>query len=52
MTIWTTAKDLHRILDEEWEGKVITIGYEKIRNLVDNNVAFWNFYANDLLNRN
>jgi hypothetical protein len=52
MTIWTTAKDLHRILDEEWDGKVKTIGFKQIRNLVDNNVAFWNFYADDLLNRN
>ena len=34
MTIWTTAKDLHRILDEEWEGK----NSEKLFNKTINNL--------------
>ena len=52
MTLWTTAKDLNRVLNEAWEGKVRTIGFDKMRKLVDDNHAFWNFYSQDLLTRN
>ena len=52
MTLWTTASDLNRVLDEAWEGQVKTIGYDKMRKLIDDNTAFWNFYSNDLLSRN
>ena len=51
MTIWTTANDLHRVLDEAWDGMVKTVGVKEIRKLVDSNVAFWNFYSEDLLKR-
>lgn len=52
MTIWTTANDLHRVLDEAWAGRVNVIGYEQIRKLVDKNDAFWQFYTADLMGRN
>jgi hypothetical protein len=52
MTILTTANDLHRILDEAWQGKVRTIGFNEIKRLVDKNDAFWQFYSDDLLARN
>lgn len=48
MTIWTTANNLHRVLDEAWDGMVKTIGSKEIRKLVDDNVAFWQFYSEDL----
>ena len=52
MTLWTTANDLNRVLDEAWDGKVRTIGFDKMRKLVDDNIAFWKFYEDDLLTRN
>jgi hypothetical protein len=49
MTIWTTANSLHRVLDEAWDNQVNTMGAKEIRKLIDSNVAFWQFYSEDLL---
>ncbi len=54
MTLWTTANGLTRVLDEEWnstEQRVVTIGIGKIKKRFNDNLAFWNFYSEDLLNR-
>lgn len=41
--VYTTAKSLHFYTDSEmFKGKVKCVGYNEIRGLVDNNVAFWN----------
>jgi hypothetical protein len=42
LLIVTTAKDLHHFTkDEMFLGRVRVIGYEKLRDLVDNNKLFW-----------
>lgn len=47
MTIFTTAKDLHYALDG-FNGEVRTLGYQKIKKLVDGNIPFWKAYAQSL----
>ena len=40
--VFTTAKSLHFYTDQEmYKGKVKCIGYQDLRNLLDNNLKFW-----------
>ena len=48
--IFTTAKGLHHYTDhEKYRGKVKCFGYDEIRSLVDNNLHFWNFVRDQVL---
>lgn len=50
MLIVTTADGLHHFTDNEmYENKVRCIGYKQLRELVDNNLIFWNSFR-QLLN--
>lgn len=50
MLIITTADGLHHFTNNEmYENKVRCIGYKQLRELVDNNLLFWNSFRN-LLN--
>jgi hypothetical protein len=48
--VFTTAKGLHHYTDhEKYRGKVKCFGYDEIRSLVDNNLHFWNFIREEVL---
>jgi len=48
--VFTTAKGLHYYTDhEKFRGMVKCYGYEDIRSLVDNNLHFWNFIREQIL---
>lgn len=48
--IFTTAKGLHHYTDhEKFRGMVKCYGYDDIRSLVDNNLHFWNFIREEIL---
>lgn len=52
MLIITTADGLHHFTDNEmFKNKVRCIGYKQLRELVDNNINFWNSFR-ELLNIN
>lgn len=47
MLIITTAAGLHYFTDQEmFQGKVRCLGYDQLRELVDNNLNFWNEFRN------
>lgn len=47
MLIVTTAEGLHHYTDNEmFRNKVRCIGYKQLRELVDNNINFWNSFRN------
>jgi hypothetical protein len=47
MLIITTAKGLHYFTDNEmFQNKVRCIGYEDLRDMVDNNLLFWDSFRN------
>lgn len=41
LTLFTTAKDLHPVLENFKNDNFITHGYESLRKFLDNNEAFW-----------
>jgi hypothetical protein len=48
--VFTTAKGLHYYTDhEKFRGMVKCYGYDDIRSLVDNNLHFWNFIREQIL---
>jgi hypothetical protein len=48
--VFTTAKGLHYYTDQEkFRGMVKCYGYDDIRSLVDNNLHFWNFIREQIL---
>ena len=48
--VFTTAKGLHHYTDhEKFRGMVKCYGYDDIRSLVDNNLHFWNFIREEIL---
>jgi hypothetical protein len=48
--VFTTAKGLHYYTDhEKFRSMVKCYGYEDIRSLVDNNLHFWNFIREQIL---
>ncbi len=48
--VFTTAKGLHHYTDhEKFRGMVKCYGYDDIRSLVDNNLHFWNFIREQIL---
>lgn len=50
MTIFTTADDLHEEVNKEmYMNKVRTIGYKNLKQLVDDNVAFWSQFRDALM---
>lgn len=53
MTVFTTAKDLHRIVSEEmyWD-RVRTVGYDDLRKLIDGNLAFWDLFRLEMQRKN
>ena len=52
MFVFTTANGLHHFTDNEmYENKVKCIGYDQLRDLIDNNMSFWNTFR-ELLNIN
>jgi len=50
MTIFTTAKDLHYTLQESFGNQIIVRGYSDLKNLLNDNDAFWELYAESLMN--
>lgn len=47
MLIITTAKGLHHFTDNEmYKNKVRCLGYDELRQLVDNNLLFWDSFRN------
>lgn len=51
MLIVTTAKGLHHFTDNEmFKNKVRCIGYDDLRQLVDNNINFWNKFRDLVFN--
>ena len=49
MTLITTAKGLHqKIADEMYNGRVRTLGFNDLRKLVDNNLAFWELFRAEM----
>lgn len=48
--VFTTAKGLHHYTDhEKFRGMVKCYGYDQICSLVDNNLHFWNFIREEIL---
>ena len=48
--VFTTAKGLHYYTNQEkFKGMVKCYGYNEIRSLVDNNIHFWNFIREQIL---
>lgn len=48
--VFTTAKGLHHYTDhEKYRGTVKCFGYDEICSLVDNNLHFWNFIREEVL---
>jgi hypothetical protein len=53
MTVFTTAKDLHVVIAEEmYNGQVRTVGYNDLRGLLDNNMAFWDTFRAQMQKQN
>ena len=49
MIVFTNAKSLHWVTEQRvFSGRVKSLGYAEISNLIDNNVVFWN-NLNDLI---
>ena len=45
MLVITTAKGLHHFTDNEmFLNKVRCVGYEQLRQIVDNNIPFWDAF--------
>lgn len=50
MIVFTNAKGLHWVTEQRvFSGRVKSIGYSEISNLIDNNIVFWS-NLNDLIN--
>ena len=48
MTIFTTAKDLHRVTQEMYNQEVRVIGFKDLKKLVDGNDMFWTTFRTAL----
>jgi hypothetical protein len=50
MTIFTTAEGVvNHTLEEMYSDKVRVIGYKEMAKLLDNNLAFWKTFYNEML---